>query len=61
MARTFKNVSPFGELLFRSRAVEVGGTVDVDDETAERLLEQPLNWSEVVEESAPKKAPAKSE
>jgi hypothetical protein len=61
MARTFKNVSPFGELLFRSRAVEVDGTVEVDDETAERLLEQPLNWSEVVEESAPKKAPSKSE
>ncbi len=61
MARTFKNVSPFGELLFRSRAVEVEGTVEVDDDTAARLLEQPLNWSEVVEESASKKAAPKAE
>lgn len=59
--RTFENVSPFGELMFGPRAVEFGGTVDVDDATADRLLEQPLNWSEVVKESAPKKAEPKAE
>lgn len=60
MARKFENVSPFGELLFRGRKVDVGETVEAEGDVAERLAEQPVNWFEVVDAAA-KKAPAKSE
>lgn len=44
-----KNVSPFGDLdvpLLR-RVVKAGETVDVSQEEAEHLLQQPLNYQAV--------------
>lgn len=41
-----KNVSPFGDLYVPALGFEIkfGETVDVPDEIASSLLEQPFNW-----------------
>lgn len=45
----FKNVSPLGDLTIavdgRPVTVEAGGKVEMTGEDAERLLEQPENWT----------------
>lgn len=46
MARTFENVSPFGDLILNGRTVDFGATVDVDDATAKAM--DSTNWREVV-------------
>lgn len=48
MARIFKNVSPFGELIVGGKRVPFGEVFETSDEaTAVGLAEQPLNWLEV--------------
>jgi hypothetical protein len=42
-----KNVSPFGDLYVPALGIEIksGETVEVPDELAANMLEQPFNWS----------------
>ena len=53
-----KNVSPIGDLVIPALGnlvVKAGESVDVSDEAAASLLEQPENW--VADSSAPVSAP----
>lgn len=53
-----KNVSPLGDLevpgLLGNRIVKAGDVIDVPDEFATSLLEQPANWATVPEKGASK-------
>lgn len=55
-----KNTSPFGDLFVPTLGVEVafGEVIDVADDVAASLLEQPFHWSQGDSKSAP--APAEA-
>lgn len=52
MTKTFRNVSPLGDLELPAvgQVVPAGGTVTVPDELAESLAAQPANWKPVDED-----------
>jgi len=56
-----KNVSPIGDLVIPALGnlvVKAGESVDVSDEAAASLLEQPSNWVADSSVSAPASAPS---
>lgn len=62
MARSFENVSPFGDLTVFNKVVKKGERLVVEvDEDAERVAQDVLNWREIHAKATSEKATKKAD